>query len=289
MMPFIVMDTKGGIILMKMHRGNFTLWESRLVDCVHYNRIMRSCYSVHVYSALKQGINGPEFIFWIKCVERLRKFRDSNREAWGAMQTKPASFQVSDCFKCKDFQRWVWLGLEAGRGGTVVTASLWFKQEIRDTLKILQFAQMEVPHTISWRINLIGFGVRLVSFLLETFPGLSGRWWPPDSPVTLLAQNLISSGVLFIMINGNANDGEVLSHQRWISLIPSRCWIYHCHPHACLRGAHGCRPGRLPEHRQAGLGRVFLPICFYSSFAEYLFGNQSSNIFPAEMITILGQ
>lgn len=63
MMPFIVMDTKGGIILMKMHRGNFTLWESRLVDCVHYNRIMRSCYSVHVYSALKQGINGPEFIF----------------------------------------------------------------------------------------------------------------------------------------------------------------------------------------------------------------------------------
>lgn len=71
-----------------------------------------------------------------------------------------------------------------------------------------------MPHTISWRINLIGFGVRLVSFLLETFPGLSGRRWPPDSPVTLLAQTLISSGVLFIMINaeminGNANDGEV--------------------------------------------------------------------------------
>lgn len=49
--------------------------------------------------------------------------------------------------------------------------------------------------------------------LLEAVPGLRGRWWPPASPATPLAQTLISSGVLFIMINaeminGNANDGE---------------------------------------------------------------------------------
>lgn len=86
---------------------------------------------------------------------------------------------------------------------------------------------MKVPRTISQRINLIGFGVRLVSFLLETFPGLSGRRWPPDSPVTLLVQTLISSGVLFIMIdaemiNRNANGGEVPqpSEPRIINTFP---------------------------------------------------------------------
>lgn len=89
-------------------------------------------------------------------------------------------------------------------------------------------------------ITLIGFGVRLVSFLLEAFPGLPGCWWPPDSPVTLLAQTLISSGVLFIMINAemineNANDGEVPQHQRGISLIPSHWRIDQCHPRACLQ------------------------------------------------------
>lgn len=73
---------------------------------------------------------------------------------------------------------------------------------------------MKAPQTVSWRVKLIGFGVRLVSFLLETFPGLPGHQWPPGSTVTLLAQTLISSGILFIMINaeminGNANDGVV--------------------------------------------------------------------------------
>lgn len=80
----------------------------------------------------------------------------------------------------------------------------------------------------SRRIKLIGFGVRLVSFWLETFPGLPGCWWPPASQVTLLAQTLISSGVLFTMINaeminGNANDREVAQPSARASLMPPHC------------------------------------------------------------------
>lgn len=146
-------------------------------------------------------------------------------------------------------------------------------------------------HTVSRGITLIGFGVRLVSFLLEAFPGLPGCWWPPGSPVTLLAQTLISSGVLFIMINaeminGNANDGEAPqpSAPNIINSFPPANRSMSS-PAPAFSGAHGWRPAR----RRPELGGVFLPICLYSSFAEYLFGTQSSNIFPAEMITILGQ
>lgn len=130
----------------------------------------------------------------------------------------------------------------------------------------------------SRRIKLIGFGVRLVSFRLEAFPGLPGCRWPPASRVTLLAQTLISSGVLFTvinaeMINGNANDREVAQPSARASLMPPHCRIDHCQATPACGGAHGRRPGRLPGPRQAGLHRVFLPICSDSSFAEYLFGN----------------
>lgn len=140
-------------------------------------------------------------------------------------------------------------------------------------------------------VTLIGLGVRLVSFLLEAFPGLPGCRWPPDSPVTLLAQTLISSGVLFIMINAeminkNANDGEVPQPSA-LSIINSSPLANRSlsRPVPAFSGAHGWRPAR----RRPALGGAFLPICLSSSFAENLFGTQSSNIFPAEMITILGQ
>lgn len=144
---------------------------------------------------------------------------------------------------------------------------------------------------VSQGVTLIGLGVRLVSFLLEAFPGLPGCRWPPDSPVTLLAQTLISSGVLFIMINAemineNANDGEVPQPSA-LSIINSSPLANRSlsRPVPAFSGAHGWRPAR----RRPALGGAFLPICLSSSFAENLFGTQSSNIFPAEMITILGQ
>lgn len=146
-------------------------------------------------------------------------------------------------------------------------------------------------HPVSRGVTLIGLGVRLVSFLLEAFPGLPGCRWPPDSPVTLLAQTLISSGVLFIMINAemineNANDGEVPQPSA-LSIINSSPLANRSlsRPVPAFSGAHGWRPAR----RRPALGGAFLPICLSSSFAENLFGTQSSNIFPAEMITILGQ
>lgn len=63
-------------------------------------------------------------------------------------------------------------------------------------------------------IKLIGFGVRLVYFLLESFPYFPQYKQRLDSHVTLLAQTLISSGIRLIMINaemmnGNANECEV--------------------------------------------------------------------------------
>lgn len=127
---------------------------------------------------------------------------------------------------------------------------------------------MKEPQTVSWRIKLIGFGVRLVSFLLETFPGLPRHWWPPASPVTLLAQTLISSGVLFIMINaeminGNANDGEVPQPSALNIIITSPLLNRSLSsPMPVFSGAHGCQPERLPEHDRPDLVGFSSPYAF---------------------------
>lgn len=110
------------------------------------------------------------------------------------------------------------------------------------------------------RMKLIGFGVRLLSFLLETFPGPSGRRCLPDSRAALLAQTLISPGVPFIMTNAEMMKKR-LSRQRRASLTPPRGRIDHCHPGPACSGAHGGLPGRLPR---AGGPSVagFLPNAF---------------------------
>lgn len=158
-------------------------------------------------------------------------------------------------------------------------------------MRVLQVSQLSVGsiYVDSLGIKLIRFTVRLSSL--------------PSSSVLLvtrlaaivLAQTLISSGILFIMINaemmnGNANASEVAQPSAGASLIPfplvNRSLSL---PGAAICGAHGCGPERHPERTQAGLDGTFLPIRFDSSFAEYLLGSRGSNIFPAEKITNLGQ
>lgn len=65
----------------------------------------------------------------------------------------------------------------------------------------------------------------MVSFWLETFPRPSWVLVATNLPGHLLAQTLISSGVLFTlinaeMINGNANDREVAQPSARASLMP---------------------------------------------------------------------
>lgn len=150
-------------------------------------------------------------------------------------------------------------------------------------MRVLQVSQLPVG---SIYVDSLGKGCPL--------SGLPRCSWSPDSPI-VLAQTLISSGILFIMINaemmnGNANASEVAQPSAGASLIPfplvNRSLSL---PGAAIRGAHGCGPERLPERTQAGLDGTFLPIRFDSSFAEYLPGSRGSNIFPAETISNLGQ
>lgn len=163
-------------------------------------------------------------------------------------------------------------------------------------MRVPQVSQLPVGsiYVDSLGIKLIGFTVRLSCLRQETLPSSSVLLVTRLAAI-VLAQTLISSGILFIMINaemmnGNANASEVAQPSAGASLIPfplvNRSLSL---PGAAIRGAHGCGPGRLPERTQAGLDGTFLPIRFYSSFAEYLLGSPGSNIFPAGTITNLGQ
>lgn len=158
-------------------------------------------------------------------------------------------------------------------------------------MRVLRASQIPVGsiYVNSLGIKLIGFTVRLSS-LRSSSVLLVTRL-----AAIVLAQTLISSGILFIMINaemmnGNANGSEVAQPSAGTSLIPfplvNRSLSL---PGAAIRGTHGCGPECLPERTQAGLDGTFLLIRFDSSFAEYLFGSRGSNIFPAETITNLGQ